>query len=386
MNIYDVLIVGGGASGSVLAIMLAKCNKRVCVVDQNEYPAKKLLVTGNGRCNITNKKINSSYYNQNIDSFLSKFNSQQTIEFFENIGVYAYADSEGRFYPISNTAKSVVHAIKNQFEKHNITFVSDSVKNIKKESNFVVTTKTQQFSAKNVVIATGNINNSFLNDFNIDFSQNCPSLVALKTKQNTKRLQGIRLSDVSVTAECCENKKQQVGEVLFKQDGLSGICIFNLSTIFAREKLFSGKISIDIFPNKTHDQIVSILQNNKTIFSTACDMLQGIVHKEIALEILKRVNILPEADCSIFDSNTICSLANIIKKLQFDVVGAYDNNQVVSGGVKLNQLTNSLELKICKNLYFCGEVCDVDAECGGYNLQWAFCSANVVCNAICKTN
>lgn len=384
MKNFDVLIVGGGASGSTLAIMLARQNKSVCVVDCNEVPAKKLLVTGNGRCNITNTKLNSDFYNQNIDSFLKNFDIDKTIEFFKSIGIFVYADSEGRCYPVSNTAKSVVHAIKNQFDKLGITFVNDYVVDIKQEKDFVITTKNNHFFAKQVVIANGNTSTSFLNNFDINIKHLCPSLVALKTKQNTKRLQGIRLSDVSVTAKCSDTTKQQFGEVLFKQEGLSGICIFNLSTIFARNKNFVGSVVIDIFPNKSEKEIIDMLQNNKTVFAKAIDMLQALLNKEVALEILKRTNLSIDVPCSQIYDTTIKNIAKTIKNLKYDIVGAYDNNQVVSGGVKLEDLTNTLEHKNHKGLYFCGEVCDVDAECGGYNLQWAFCSAKAVCNGIIK--
>ena len=126
MQKFDVCIVGGGASGSVLAIMLAKKGKTVCVVDKFLEPAKKLLVTGNGRCNITNKNLDSKFYNQNIDCFLKDFGYAQIVNFFESIGIDLYADSEGRCYPISNSAKSVQVAIKNQFDLLGIKFVAET--------------------------------------------------------------------------------------------------------------------------------------------------------------------------------------------------------------------------------------------------------------------
>ena len=122
MKKYDFLIVGGGASGSALAVMLARKGQQVAVVDKNAFPAKKLLVTGNGKCNITNKNLSSAYYNQNIDKFLKEFGFEQAKEFFSSIGIEFFSDDEERCYPLSQSAKSVVNSFINQFEKLKIDF------------------------------------------------------------------------------------------------------------------------------------------------------------------------------------------------------------------------------------------------------------------------
>lgn len=389
MNFFDVAIVGGGASGSVLAIMLASGGKKVCIFDAQDFVSKKLLVTGNGRCNITNNNTKSAFFNQNIDVFLQKFDQNATKNFFNSLGVEIYADAEGRCYPVSNTAKSVVFALQNKLKKLGVTiFNNTTVADICFDTQYQIKSGNTTVFAKDVAVCSGACQSTFdmLKNFNIQTKAQNPSLVALKTKQSTKRLDGTKLSNVSVVAKCGNTTKQQFGEVLFKQNGLSGICIFNLSTIFARTGSFDGKIIIDIFPNFDEQKLCKVLQRNSKIFDSAIDMLLPLLNKEVALEVLRQAEVVQDNACKNLSVKALQKIAHTIKSLSFDVAGAYDNNQVVSGGVILSSLTKGLESKNHKGLHFAGEVCDVDAECGGYNLQWAFCSAYAVANNILGNN
>jgi hypothetical protein len=248
----------------------------------------------------------------------------------------------------------------------------------------VVKTENDEFCSKNLVVACGCNQNilNLLKNFGVLQKPLVPSLVALKTVQNTKRLEGIRLSGVKVTAQCGKIKKTQFGEILFKNSGLSGICVFNLSTIFARQNSFVGKLIVDIFPNISKEKLASEISKNAQIFTSTSEMLLGMLHKELAFEVLKRAGINSEDLCKRLMTTQIDKIADIIKNFEFDVCGYYDNNQVYCGGVELESLTQNLESKTTKKLYFCGEICNVDGECGGYNLQWAFSSASAVATAI----
>lgn len=369
MEKYDVVIIGGGASGCYLAMHLNK-KLKVAVIDKNTTLAKKLLVTGNGKCNLTNKNVSSKYYNQNIDTFLERYSYNQTANFFSSIGIETYCDESGMCYPITNSAKSVVKAINNQL-KHVRFFNETEFDNITKtQYGYVVETNINQIEAKAVVFATGN--NQILEDlkqFNIQFKQFVPSLVALKTKQNTKVLDGVRVSNVKVTASCCKSVKTDYGEILFKDNGLSGICIFNLSCLFARNNNFDGKVIVDLLPQFTLEYTKKLILKNSKIFDSE-EILTGIVDEKIAKYLLKNVK----------NEN----LANIIHNLEFDIKSCYQNNQVCSGGINLTELTENLESKRNNNLYFIGEICDVDGECGGFNLQWAWTSAKIVADDINK--
>ena len=387
MQKFDVCVVGGGASGSVLAILLAQKNVNVCVVDKFDAPAKKLLVTGNGKCNITNKNMSSKFYNQNIDDFLNKFGYEQTIKTFASFGLDVYADEECRCYPASNSAKTVQFVLINQFKKYDIDYFAEEVANIsfdRKQNAYVVKTVNQKIIADKIVLACG-INNFSLDvckKFDVDVVDCKPSLVALKTKQNTKALDGKRLSNVLVKATCGDESRTEVGEVLFKSAGLSGICIFNLSAFFAKNKNFSGKIAINLLKNCQKDDIFGKIYEKVNIFATVQELLESMFVKEIALEILKQSGVEKNELSAMLNKIDIEKIVDSITNLTFDVCGFYDNNQVVSGGVSLKQLSPNLESIKNRGMYFCGEICDIDGICGGYNLQWAWTSAFVVSQSI----
>lgn len=374
MDKFDVVIIGGGASGAMCALSANK-NLKIAIVDNLSFPAKKLLVTGNGRCNLTNLNTNSKYYNQDIEKYLEKFDVQNTLSFFEQLGLIYKIDDENRVYPLTNSAKTVVDVIFNELKKRNVfMFCEHNLQKIEKKDCFfeIVTDKNVVFAKKVVVAAGGGFDFSKLK-MDIRYKQFTPSLCALKTN-STKRLSGHRLSEVCVSYE--ENK--QYGEVLFKDSGLSGICVFNLSAKFARQNNFKGKVCIDIFPNIEQQTLKQILVQRKNIVEEASDICLGLLEKVVAKEILWRNHInetKPAKDLTEQEIENICST---IKSFDFDLCGNYDNNQVFSGGVALFDLTENLEHKTYKNLYFCGEVCDVDGECGGYNLQWAWTSGHIV--------
>lgn len=379
MEKFDVIIVGAGASGTMCALSV-KNNKKIALVDSATFPAKKLLVTGNGRCNITNTNISSLRYNQDVSGYMAKFSSADTLSFFENIGLLFNYEEEGRVYPYSNSARSVTDVIYNTLKSKNIyPFTEQTVESIKQINNsFCVKTQDYELYADKLVIATGgNTAQNVCKNFDIKTKPFVPSLCALKTNP-TKRLSGIRLSNVSVSASCNGQTKTQKGEVLFKDSGLSGIVVFNLSTLFARNNNFSGKITIDIMPEITKESLFFLIKQRLSINCAVKDLFVGVFHNEIAKEIIWRSKINPEKNTNMLFDEEIKLLCDIIKNFDFDVKGYYENNQVYSGGVLLEELTQNLEAKNQPNLYFCGEVCDVDGECGGYNLQWAWTSGHIV--------
>ena len=384
MKEFDVVIVGGGASGCFCALALQK-KLRVAIVDPNLFLAKKLLVTGNGKCNLTNLITKDKSYNQNLTCFFERFNCNNTIEFFDSLGLKTYADEEGRVYPVSNSAKSVVEIIDFHLNKNkNLNFINGSVVKITQENHkYKIETENQTILCNKVVIATGgNTAKNILNNFNIAFKQSYPSLVALKTKQISNRLDGLRVSNVKVCCITKNNKHSEFGEVLFKKNGLSGICVFNLSCFFAREGCFNGKVYINLLPQYTDQKLYNILKQNFNMFNTAQNAVIALLHKQLAIEVLYRSNIDIQASCNQITDKQLKTLTNNILNLEFDVVDYFDNNQVYSGGVDLKQLDNNLQSSNYNNMYFCGEVCDVDGLCGGYNLQWAWTSAFIVAKAI----
>ena len=375
MKEYKVIILGCGAAGAMCA--LSTKEKSVAVIDSNTKVAKKLLATGNGRCNLTNTNVNSSFYNTNIDKFLKRFDNNQALDFFERLGLETYADEEGRVYPISNSAKSVVDVIDAHLKAD--LFLGEKIKKIIYENKkFVVTTEKETFKTEKLVVATGGNSKEILSNLGIKFAKFMPSLVALRGKE-TRDLNSAKISNVLVRAENCKGEiKQEVGEILFKEEGLSGIVVFNLSTLFSRVGDFHGKISIDLLPKMTEKALCEKLSKRRTLCTNTNKLFVGMFVGAVSNEIFKQAKTNINTPPQKLSDDDIKSLAKTIKNLQFDVCGAYDNNQVFAGGVPLSDLTDNLESKKIPNLYFVGEICDVDGVCGGYNLQWAWTSGHIV--------
>lgn len=381
MKNFKVIILGCGASGIMCA--LSTKEKNVAVIDVVTKPAKKLLVTGNGRCNLTNENINSSFYNTNLDGFFDCFSNKDTLDFFEKLGLVCFADEEGRVYPLSNSAKSVVDVLSGKLQQKASVFLGQKIEKIEVGSkNFVIKTDKDEFFAEKLVVATGGNSIEVLEQLGVKFSKFVPSLVALKC-DGTRDLCGAKLSNVLVTAtNFAGEKKSEIGEVLFKENGLSGIVIFNLSTLFSRRDDFRGKIEIDLLPNLSKNEVCKMLENRKSLAVSVDKFFVGMFQNSVANEIFKQTGINTNKSCQDLSFREIETLAKSIKCLNFVVSGALDNNQVFSGGVRLQDLDQNLMSKKVMNLYFCGEVVDVDGVCGGFNLQWAWTSGHIVGDVI----
>ena len=384
MKEYEVIVIGCGASGSIASIYASKNYNKILIIDKNSKPLKKLLVTGNGRCNLTNTNVKSDFYNQNIDPYLLKYPLSKTLDFFKSIGLETYFDEEGRVYPITNSAKSVVDVLYNAIEKNKIEISLDEevIEIIKKDEKFLIRTNKNEYFSPKVVIATGGNLIDVISKFNIEIRKFCPSLVSLKT-ENTKNLSGTRISPVIVKAvNSLGQEKHEYGEILFKESGLSGICIFNVSTIFSRINEFKGKISIDLLPKLTSEDLFKLLIKRKKLDVKVNKFFEGLFINPIAYEILNKLKLNENKSSLELTDTELNSMVEIIKNFKFNVLDCYDNNQVFSGGVKLSELNENLEAKNIKGLFFCGEICDVDGECGGFNLQWAWTSGYIVGNNI----
>ena len=375
-EVFDVIILGAGASGMMCASTIKR--KKVAVVDQAKNAAKKIMVTGNGRCNLGNNSISSKFYNRNIDSFLKQFSEIETAKFFSDLGLVTYVDDEGRIYPISNSAKSVMDILEYGARKASF-FLGERIKNIKREgTSFVVNLETKIITSPKIVVATGGGSDEILKMLKVPYKEFVPSLVSLKSKQ-TRDLNGTRVSNVLVKATNAFGKtRSEKGEVLFRENGLSGIVIFNLSTLYARSGRFEGKVEIDLLPDLSEQTLKDILRQRKSLEARLDKFFVGMFANSVANEIFKQSKLNTNAPCATLKENEILILANTIKNMQFNVCGALDNNQVFSGGVPLEDLDENLMHKNLQGVYFVGEICDVDGVCGGYNLQWAWTSGHIV--------
>jgi len=378
-----VACIGGGASALMCACFVEPKNELV-IIEKNEKVGKKILATGNGRCNLTNLNMYKCSYNQNVDRFLNRFNGKDVLSFFRQIGLEVYADEQGRVYPLSNSAISVLDVLKNYISlKPNVILKTETqVVKIEKNNNYfnVVYSNGTQEIFDSVIIGSGNLaTEQLFSSFDIKFKPFLPSLCALKTAKQ-KNLAGVRVSNVKVSCKLNNQNFEEIGEVLFRDDGISGIVIFNLSAFMARQNEYATEVILDYMPTISEEDLFELLiTRQKKLKNYVIDeFLTGFFHKAINYEILKRANLNLQNNVQSLTIQQLKTITNLIKNFKITTIGAHTNNQVACGGVLLSELDFNLQAKNIQNLYFMGEVIDVDGICGGYNLQWAWTSGYVV--------
>ena len=355
---------------------------------------KKILSTGNGRCNLTNvNAVPSSYNNPDfVTPVLEKYSPAVVVEFFESLGLKTFTDREGRVYPRSNAASSVLDALRFacQNDKTEVLceYITESVK--AQDDGFVI--NNDLFCSVLIISCGGKASPSQGSDgsgYVIAKSLGhfvtpvLPSLVPLNVlPEKVRALKGIRASNVKLTLFDEEGSETSAGEILFSDRSVSGIAAMELAA-FAESSLREGNdpiLSIDFLPEFEKEELneylrsISIIRANQPVDN----MLSGILPKSLGISILKECNLYyGGALIDGFNDEMIASLTNMIKDYKINVYGTrgFQSAQVTKGGVDLSLVKSaSLESKLKKGLYFCGEILDVDAKCGGFNLQWAFAS------------
>ena len=391
MTNYDVAIIGGGASGLTAAISAARYNPKLKIAILERLPriGKKILATGNGRCNYTNQNINSSNYHGSCVPLYDSVKNFDCEKFFETLGVYGCADEEFRVYPLNNNASSVLDGLRLEIAKTGIDVICDfNVTEIKKDRLFRIISDSDSVTAKAVIVAGGGMSQSNLGSdgsalrlikkAGLTVSPLFPALTSFKVNaESVRSLKGIRSNALVTLFSDGKKLGSERGEVQFGDGVISGICIFNLSCLsVGKEKL---SLSIDMLPDSNFNETREILKNIKEIRKNAPleDYLSGIINKRIGMNIIKNTtsHALTEKIANLSD-NEIKSITDKIKNYRFEITGlsGFEKSQVTAGGIHINEVDNSLRSKKIKGMYFCGEILDIIGDCGGYNLYFAFAS------------
>lgn len=377
----DVAVVGGGASGIMAAIFAARSGRNVCILEKNPRIGKKILATGNGRCNFTNINAKAENYNSEfVGSAFECFSPKDAISFFEELGLLSKEEAEGRVYPLSGQATAVLDVLRLELERLSVKVITEfDVQNIEKSKDgFVIFSKKEKVQAEKVIVATGGMASpksgsdgkgyELLKAFGHHTTKLVPSLVQLKTE---KSVGGVRAYGKVTTVL----GRYDIGEIQFNNYGISGIPVFGL----AKHVKKGEPVFLDLLPDYTEDEVVSILKKRPN--QTMETYLIGILNKALAHFFLKECGISPLSRTSdTLKNDEIIKIAKKIKNWRFDVTGTmpWDNAQVTSGGIELSEIDPcTMESKLVKNLYITGEVADIDGPCGGYNLQWAWASGKL---------
>lgn len=392
----DVIIIGGGASGLMCAITAKQKNKNisVAIIEKNDRIGKKLLSTGNGRCNLTNKHITADNYcgsfKKQIKNILSEYTTDYILKYFKNLGLYTFCDNDGRYYPISKQASSVLDVLRFACERLGVKiYCKENIKSVKKSNNnFIVKTESAEFIAKKLVIANGSKaapklggNSSctdYLKNLGHSFIPFSPALCPVKVKSDIlKSLKGIRVNAQTSLYDKNNNLiKSEIGELQLTDSALSGICIFNLSLYTKKDY----KITVDLLYDKSFNDVLDMIHKNQKLFGDyeIENLFTGIFQKRITQAILKMSKIKDFSKlCKQLSDNEIKSIAKTVKNMCFTVIenSPFEQAQVALGGVKGSEIDEkTMKSKLVKNLYICGEAIDICGDCGGYNLHFAFTS------------
>ncbi|MDF2672091.1 MAG: hypothetical protein K0R09_356 [Clostridiales bacterium] len=398
-----VIIVGGGAAGMTAGIVARRNGAQVVVLEQMNRVGKKILATGNGRCNLTNENIDIKRYHGRNHRFamsaLEQFNMEQTVQFFEYMGVSCKSEDGGKVYPRSDQSSSVLDVMRYEIEKLEIDErVEAGVKSIhpgKKEFT-VVLRDGEELKGDRVVIAAGgkaapNLGSNgsgygLVTPFGHKLIDPFPALVQLKLNaQFLKALKGVKFIGAAAVGAGDEELRREMGEVLFTDYGISGPPILQLSRR-AGEQLQTGRkpwIEVDMFPGYCREELGDMLstklgyQPQKPLdFSFV-----GLINKRLIPVVLKEAGVDDiKKQCQSIKTNEFENIIRILKNWRFEVMGtnSWSDAQVTAGGIDVSDINqDTMESKLIPGLYFAGEVLDIDGDCGGFNLQWAWSSGYV---------
>ena len=415
----NVIVAGGGASGLTAAIFAARGGNSVTILEHNERVGKKLLMTGNGKCNLTNMSgFRGKYYSSGEESLdkiygaLDAFGAEETRAFFEKMGLYTKEKRDGGVYPVSEQASTVLDVLRSECARLGVkTVTSCKIHDVKPHKNGGIVTalniretgknKCVEFKYGKLILATGGkaapASGADGSGYRIaqaighSVVKPLPALVQLKCGGDFfKSVSGVRVQ--AGVALYIDGKKAAYdeGELQLTDYGISGIPVFQISRIAARALDDKNKCTAAI------NFLTYICENERDLFvskgtdaklygyKSVTELLSGMAHKKVAQMICRKNGLRTETTVAEAGVEKVRSCIMELFDFRVEVTGtnAFENAQICSGGVPLGEVDENFESKICKDVYIVGELLDCDGICGGYNLQWAWATGAIAGRSI----
>ena len=388
--IYDLIVIGAGASGLFVASMVNQ-NQKVLIIEKNDRPGKKLKITGKGRCNITNSKPINEFFeevftnNKFLFSSFYEFTNYDLLDFLNQKGLNTKTERGGRVFPFTDKSTDVIDSLYCN-SKAEFLF-NENVLNVSKDNIFTVETDNGKYNSRFLLIATGGLSYpmtgstgdgyNFAKSFGHTIIPTRPALVGLNVDlSDEKELMGLSLRNVNVSLISNKKHISEFGELLFTHYGISGPTILTLSSFVEKGDI----VSIDLKPGLDYTKLDNRLLRdfNDNINKSFKNSLDKLFPKSMINYIVKRSGIDEDKKVNQITIDERKSLINLIKNLEFKVISRRGFNEAVitDGGINVKEINpKTMESNLIPGLYFAGEIIDVAANTGGYNLQIAFSTA-----------
>ena len=390
-------IIGGGASGMAAALAAAENPEvQVILMERQARVGRKLGATGNGRCNLTNLHAAEGGFHGNDASFadyaVSAFGPEKTLEWFSSLGLFTVAEESGRVYPYSDQANSVVDVLRFALEKENITaklgFEAEKVK--KTAAGFRIESKEETVECDKLIVACGGLAGTklggtmsgykFLRGLGHKCTKLRPTLVQLKSSWGgCTGLKGVRCNCHAAIYHNGKLHSESTGELQFTEYGISGPVIFEISRDVCQEK-GDWICHLDFLPDLDREKLAQELHRRKNTNLPASELLTGILHNRLGRVLSQSAGISQSWMVSQLSDYDLTQVVLAVKEFEMGLTEpmGMDSAQVTAGGILTKEFDErTMESRINPGLYACGEVLDIDGNCGGYNLQWAWSSGRL---------
>lgn len=401
---YDLIVIGSGAAGLMAAITAARDNKKVLLLEKLSNIASKLKATGGGRCNLTNTLSNEDFmksFGKNgrfMRDAIEQLNHKDLINFFKSIDVETDSLDGFRVFPVGHNSTTIINALNSELQRLNVDVILKAkVTDFILDDNTCVGVKTEshKYYALNVVVATGGLGypqlgahgdgHKISSQYGHKITDLFPAMMPLHTKEKWVDCTADTIAKVEMRVDIPKYKKLKAkGDLIFTKKGIRGPVVLDFSKEITPllDKFTEVPIIVNLTKGKNQEEIRSHLkkENEKNRDTSIIDLLQTLLPKSVCVELLKLSDINPNEKYNKILGINRDRLIQYLVWTPFTVIGhdGFRMAMITKGGVSLKEINpKTMESRLIKNLYFCGEIVDLDGPCGGYNLQWSFSSGNL---------